>query len=206
MDLEQIAAKSLINCHCYGVDSIMLRDEPGCRLRMFVAHEGHELYKNIDFCGHQHGGLSVGLHPHHCDIRLTPVDGVIRNIEEAGPSAQWVRHVWLDAYSFESAITGGGEFIPMLIQRGFKLTIEPLDEMIVMGARELHTIYVEKGQSAAWLVEETTEDRAYQPVCYSNRNLEVFDFSALYEPMAVDHLETVMALYPAVAAVIEQGV
>jgi hypothetical protein len=105
-NLPTILQKSLINCHARGVDSILLDDTPGRRTRVFVARNTHELWKNIpfgidlnlkagsdfipdswneeaDYAENKDSNkpqLSVAIHPHHCDIELRIIKGMIVNI------------------------------------------------------------------------------------------------------------------------------
>lgn len=96
-DREFVLANSLINCHAFGLDSIVLhRDPDGKLVRLFVAQEGHELWLNDFHFTYEGSGelgdkpyikakpkwqLSVAIHPHHCGVKLTAIKGEIGNFE-----------------------------------------------------------------------------------------------------------------------------
>lgn len=180
--LEQVASKSFINCHTVGVDSIMFDDTPGKRVRVFIANKNHDLWRNVPT---KHL-MSVGIHDHHCDIALELISGNVYNIMAEMAECGDVR---LNAFRYESAITGpGGRFVELPSVCRFRLWIEPLSGIVKMSAREMHTVYVPKGETAAWFVVEGEDDPAYESICYSNALLEHADFSELYKPMSVDYL------------------
>lgn len=185
-NLDAIVARSLNNCHAKGVSSIVLIDAPGERVRLFVAHENHDLARNSPAL-YREAGMSIGFHPHHCNITLQQVAGTIWN---------WIvapidyTEIGTTKYSYESSITGTET---QFIKQGYaNLGTRSLyslgnGESCQMDANELHTITCEAGEVAAWFVFEGKEDPEYEPVCYSTSYLEGFDPYGLYTPMtAVD--------------------
>src|ERR1700728_4215738 len=75
-NLPIIAAKSKLHCHTRNVHSILLLDSPGQTIRLFIAVPGHELYLNDHDNTHI---MSVGFHPHHCNVTLSVVLGEVGN-------------------------------------------------------------------------------------------------------------------------------
>lgn len=193
--LEQIRTRSFVNCHAMGVDSILLDDTPGARIRVFIARKDHELWKNSLPLVHK---LSVGLHPHHCDITLSPVFGNIFNIVETKRQDPPPKFTMLYPFIYRSAIAkGSGKFIRAGILPHFSVLLESMliKESWRMEAKEIHTIYVEEGKAAAWFVHEHEEDPDYQPFTYSDYDLEKeFDFSPLYKPMTMEVLMDTLSL------------
>lgn len=57
--------RSLINCHCEGMDSLVVKDAPGM-VRIFIARHDHQLWRN-DPTTMKTARMSVALHKHHCD-------------------------------------------------------------------------------------------------------------------------------------------
>jgi hypothetical protein len=184
-DIEAIAAKSIINCHALGVDSILFADTPSARVRAFIANPYHTLWRNYGSHGHS---LSVALHPHHCDVVLKRIFGTIWNIKPVGAIAG--RR--FSAHKYVSPITTGhGSFVradPGDDILGRLTYTEMNHQSISMKASEEHTIYVPHGSSAAWWVCEGDDDPNYNGLCYSDDDLERFDFAPLYKPMSVDYL------------------
>lgn len=182
--LEWIAGRSLINCHCVGLDSVMLVDLPESRIRMFYANKHHELWRNSGF-----DDMSVALHSHHCDVKLVPITENVYNITQEVAGS----HVKLREFIYQSPITKGtGSFKPTGANLETHLVSQQLLWPIDMIARERHTVFVPKEQEAAWFVMEGREDPLYEPLCYSNVDLEKFDFTPLYQPMSLEYLESIL--------------
>lgn len=185
-DIEELASKSLVNCHTVGVDSVMLRDVNEDRLRAFVAHDNHDLWKNYSL-GER---LSIAMHSHHCDVTLIPIFGSTFNVE--------FRHKFLhgdclSAYKYESQINGTGKFTHLKDQEIFVETFAYfLGSKEKMNAKKMHTVYVPRDKASAWFVHEGKEDPSYNSMCYSNSDLTKFDFEPLYKPMSVDRFKLLL--------------
>lgn len=187
--LGQIAAKSIRNCHAPECDSILFDDTPGARVRAFIVGNGHNLFQNYGMSGKP---LSVALHSHHCAVRLVPIFGRVYNVRPIG-------HLGRPRYAqfkFQSQINSGkggftrtpGDDNTMAV----RLDLMELKRSVDMKASDIHTIAVAYGEPAAWMVYEGEEDPTYDGMCYSDADLENFDFSALYKPMSVDYLHNLL--------------
>lgn len=195
-------AKSKIDCHARGVDSILFDDTPESRIRLFIARPQHELWRNgppRSASGIHHGEeMSVAFHPHHCDLILHLVQGSVVNSIGAPsdedisvtftPSRNKVR---LSEYLYRSAITEGE--CAFELQREVAFLIESagacrVGDQISLEARQMHTMYVPPGRQAAWFVYEGREDPDYKAVCYSNAKLSKFDATGMYQPMSEEYL------------------
>ena len=191
-DKEKILSKSFKHCHAKGVYSIYICDG----IRIFFTSKGHELYKNnclriknsIGF-SETLSNLSVGFHNHHAHLKLQCLKGSLYNIWGNDKECY---SKGFSCFKFDSKINGGtGGFVTY--NAGF--TIGPhsyskleRDEILEIWPYEFHTIYVEPGEEAAWIVFEGKENPDYIPLCFSNWNLEKFSSEALYKPMAEDEL------------------
>jgi hypothetical protein len=199
--LEAVLARSLVNCHARGVDSIVLAKDP--MVRLFVANAGHELWRNMpDLNAGQsvRYGMSVAFHPHHCDLTLTPVYGAIFNLSERKTQREACRaKEFLFQYRYVSPITSGqpGSFVPVEGNgRLFEIVETQLTKPLAMRAKERHSMWVPIRTKAAWLVEEGGEDPNYVADCWSNADLTKFDFTGMYRPMHADRLREILALLP----------
>lgn len=171
-NLDEIIEKSYINCHCYGLHSVMLLESPGKTIRMFVAEEEHMMWKNLDITNHENE-LSIAVHPHHCDITLLNVKGMVKNIAvKSFYSDPNHPNFYMTRYQYNSQIKDGECRFVSDGRASFNhvevTEISPRNPSISMKANELHTIFVPKGQFAAWLVFEGKEDPNYKSVCFSN--------------------------------------
>ena len=179
--LPEIAAQSLLDCHVRGLHSIMFLDTPEQRVRLFVATEHHELWKNT-----ARALGSLAAHPHHCAITLHCVKGHMVNLEyaivepgEGGP---------FKPYRYTSGLLNGQ-------QAGFKRAEGRGDAVfndarmlgegnaIYLSANLIHSVQLEKGRVTAWFVYEGKEDPLYSSLSYSDQNLEQADFEGLYGKM-----------------------
>lgn len=188
-DLEKIASQSLVNCHAVGLDSVMFDNTPGARVRAFVTQENHTLYLNDG----RNYRLGLALHPHHCDLTMTHIQGPVVNMEP-----HWVRRVngrRYDAFVYHSQILegkGGFERVGTSAYVQWLAASLHIWGKIEMKATDLHTVYVPRHRRSAWFIHEHKENPKYKPVCWSDRNLETEDFSQLYKPMSVERLVSIL--------------
>lgn len=181
MIYEELAAKSIVNCHAMGVDSVVLAGPN--MTRAFVAHKNHELWRNLP----GDNIMSVGYHAHHCDVRLEPIYGCVYNLSVARSEIRMSAKGRYREFMYRSPITGGkGEFVSTGKRYEFSPWIHRLSKAVEMKACEVHTIYVPRGEEAAWYVFERDEDPLYTPLTWSNADLEKFNFAPLYQPMTVE--------------------
>ena len=176
---EECRSKSLINCHTKGLHSIMLIDKPEQRIRLFVTDSTHDLWKNSTI----NNKMSIAIHPHHCNLTIIQLDGVIDNLnyklsETKGTSV--ITYLWKSGVLNED-----GKFIKCYSANDKLLTISketlyPGDKKYLK-ANDLHTVYVDKKAIASWIIIEGKEDINYQPYAYSLNNLEKFKSNGLYK-------------------------
>lgn len=163
---------AIADCHTRGLNSVMLHDEPGNRIRMFITDFEHDLCYN-------RGVLRLGLHQHHCAITLVKLFGEVYNDvyaltpHKAGSFSE---------YKYTSAIHNEGK--GSLVLTGRKYLAHPLssnlltEDGIDLMASEIHTIYVPAGRVGAWLVIEGQEDENYDPMVWTNGST---DLKGLYK-------------------------
>lgn len=203
-----ILNKSLKNVHCWGVDSVLLDDTPGERIRIFFARKDHELWKNIFKSMRD---ISIAYHSHHCDLTLeciygSLIDEHIQKITEDNKS-RYIDHSmrWkLDEFLYKSPITKNEEGIFEKVGKahiwyGGCNVLEPeadsehgIDRIVNLKASDIHSVFVKKGQEAAWVVYEGKEDPDYSPICYSNADLTKFDKSGMYQKMDENYLDNLL--------------
>lgn len=177
---EQIVERSRWNCHARGLHSIVFLESPGRTIRCFIATPEHELHLNRRATLKR---MSIGFHPHHCNLTLNVIHGTVFNWEvELAP---WpAEHFRLDVFRFRSALKNGGT---AAFENGGPVGLRSLNESVLgpgdslaMPANALHTVAVQHGQAAAWFVFEGRADDEYQPLCYSGARLDQMTFDHLY--------------------------
>lgn len=180
-----VLEKSLINVHCMGMDSLVIKDAPNM-VRMFIARHDHQLYRNA--VKPSFVPLSVCLHKHHCDVTLMPIFGEIWNVtpSEDGDETRLVK-----PYQYRSAIAhGAGQFVALdSTSIPIKLDMYMIKRPLFLHADQLHTIYVPCGKPAAWWIWEGKEDPNYNSIAYSDAKLEEFSFDEMNQPMTEKQLK-----------------
>lgn len=182
--------------------SIMLVDCPGALVRMFIATPEHEMWKNTpDQAG---GPMSLGYHGHKTELTLHVARGRIANIIGQVPDGSRFFQVGntrqVNGYRYVSKIMedeAGGKFESMdnskLIE-GFVNHMRPGDTAY-MPADMLHTVWVPRGERAAWFVYEGKADPNYESVTWSDEDLTEFKTEGMYRrPAAGQIVEIVRGL------------
>ena len=191
---DPIIKNSYKHCHAKGLHSILLHDTPGRRMRIFVADENHVLWKNKAnrLMADSNQKMSVAFHQHHCDITLFPLSGGVYNHTLLNPG-DFDQDKW-HWYGFQSKISSanGGDFRKLPEQSAWFRAFLPsevdikttvLDRELYLKASDFHTIAVESGETAAWLVIEGHDWPGYESVVLSNDDLTKFAWEKHYEPM-----------------------
>lgn len=188
---DLVERQSRQHCHVRGLHSLVLHQYAnGNLVRLYIAEPGSDL----DMPAEGHGRPNVdptfalGLHPHHCELSLTPLRGRILHVTMGFCADETTAHYSLPAYRYHSQLRGeqpgferepGGPHHLRIVDS----RILTGDTTVVLAAQDLHTMNVQRGTGyAAWLVEEGPEDPAYEPLTFSPHDLTRFDFSGLYQP------------------------
>ena len=197
-NMDRIVSRSLLNCHCIGLHSIMLLESPGQTIRLYIAEKGNHLYKNSPRFFRE--GMSIGFHPHHCDLTLHCVAGRFWNWKLFGyhsSSDNDVRkELRLRQYIYRSQITDGKQGFELVEERSLMTKgdyeLVEAGRSIFLPATELHTVVCDPFEFSAWLVYEGQEDPNYSPVCYSTSLLEKVSTEGLYQQPTSDQVRTLI--------------
>lgn len=178
--------KNLLNCHVKGLHSFPVSFENGLYKRLFFAGKNHELWKEDP--------LAIAIHPHHVDIKITVISGLLVNrryeLSEYGQeynSFKWNSHILNGNGGF---IREGSERIG-LIWEDYLVPFQTFE----MKSCELHTVFVDKGETCAWIIEEQRPTCGYNPINYSNWDLEKWDRSGLYIEVSDEVKEAMVGHY-----------
>lgn len=186
--------KSLLNCHVQGLHSFVLDARGDYLTRMFVTSPNHLLWKN--HCGmmtKEWHPLSVAIHPHHVDIEIYPIFGLLWNVEfkVKKNKGENPNDCLLDAFKWESEILSGnggfkwcGEKVLQLQQHRSMMWRRKYS----MRADDLHTVYVTKGQTSAWIIQEKVATGKYDGITYSNADLTQWTPEGLYQKPTKDQI------------------
>lgn len=199
-NLEEILENSSANCHVRGLHSIMLLQKPGQSMRLYAATEDHELWRNGEE-GIPESPMVAGFHPHHSNIMLHCVSGLVINpravvLRADGPQDGF-RTRRLKRYRFDKSVEDK-EVDTGFIEDGHDLVrvteyqhLQPRD-FVEMASHELHTISIPKGRSAAWFVYNGKEDPQYIPYLWTNTDLHKSSVTELYQPMSEEKLHSLL--------------
>jgi hypothetical protein len=183
---DEILSRSLINCHCKGLHSIMLSEIPERTIRLYITDQSHELWKNDE-----QQEQSLAYHPHHCDLTLHCIFGALVNAvvteSESGRD--------VSRYLYKSKISDGEMAFQYLGKSNISLptpTVVGKGEYVFMKASDIHTVFCTKGTINAWLVYEGKEDPNYVPLCWTNRDLNNQTSEGLYEKPTLSKLKEIL--------------
>lgn len=189
---DEIVAKSILNCHCKGVHSIMLLEHPEKTIRLFVADADHQLGANVPE-SYSDNNMTVAFHPHHCNLTLHCIKGSFYNwvVEESevGP--------YYKKFQYHSQIKECGIRFERLGSCALKKISDKWVEeggSVFMPAKTIHTVACIPGKISAWLVYEGKEDKDYVPYCYSNYDVNNGDFSELYKTPTSADVEQILRM------------
>ena len=179
---EQIVERSLLHCHAKGLHSFMLLESPGQTIRLYYAQYGHELYKNGPLF--YANGMSIGFHPHHCNLTLHCIRGVLYNWNVTLATEQAQGAFRVRSYRYRSAISDGEIGFAHLgsawVKHETTTQLEKGDS-IGLDAKTIHTVYCDPFSETAWLVYEGKEDAGYSPDLYTTSHLGSTKESGLYQ-------------------------
>lgn len=166
-----------MNCHSVGLHSFPVSFENNLYRRIFYAAKNHNLWK-VD-------PLEVAIHPHHVDIRITVLDGILHNClyKKDDNGSAFFSFVW------DSVILNGKGGFKAIGEEKLSLvsqTPHKKGQQIIMKACELHTVFISKGKKAVWLVEEYIPTCDYFPINYSNWDLTKWNPEGLYMEVSDD--------------------
>lgn len=193
----EIIEKSFMHCHVKGLHSIMLLDSPEKMIRLFVADVGNQMYfnKRDNF---PKMPLSLGFHAGHCDMTISCIKGdlgnwtVTDNVKEDD-----VLRFAVKKYTHTSHIKTG--FIGFQKEsdsflKTLKTSIILQGDSLFMPARTIHTFSCDPNKVTAWLVFEGKEDPHYKPYCWSNADLDLGEFSDMYQKPNVYDIQRLLNL------------
>lgn len=213
------------NCHIPGLHSIMLHDQEGNRVRLYVT-QNIDTYANYvrtnqsminddsDFDDEQeleneravvHRHMNLGFHGHRTEVRLHALTGMLHNItaqvEELNDNNELRGN--LRRYSYISPIVdpvNSGIFIQQGRFRVVDTEIKELtqDKSLILPASTLHTVHCDNNTS--WLVYERGASSSETVSEFYSYNLNVLPPSSeMYQPMSSDEcavlIARVIALY-----------
>lgn len=213
------------NCHIPGLHSIMLHDQEGNRVRLYVT-QNIDTYANYvrssssmidedsDMEDEQelelerasnHRNMNLGFHGHRTEVRLHALTGMLHNItaqvEELDDSNEF--RGYLRRYSYISPIVdpvNSGIFIQAGRFRVIDTEIKELtqDEYVTLSPSTLHTVHCDNNTS--WLVYERGANSQETVSEFYSYNPNVLSPSSeMYQPMSSEEcavlIARVIALY-----------
>ncbi|MBD2700124.1 hypothetical protein IC229_05725 [Spirosoma sp. BT702] len=195
-NLETIVSRSLRNCHCLGLHSLMLLESPGQTIRLFYAAKGNLMYRNHPQFIHE--GLTIGFHPHHCNLTLHAVLGTFWNWTVRQPLAfDQGEYIKLRQYRYHSQIKEGKQGFELIDPEYPMVTqsFQPVEagQCLELGPKILHTVACNPFDDTAWLVFEGREDPTYESYCFSNQDLEQNTNTDLYQRISEYEIKQILA-------------
>lgn len=167
--------KNLLNCHVIGMHSFPVTETDNLYERIFTTTSDHVL--------HDTDKMQLAIHPHHVNITITVLKGVLTNIiYQLNPKGA----IELDEYIFSSVIKNGYGGFKKIGTKNLVLVSEityKKGDSFSMESCDMHTVRVPKGMESAWLVQEDVPTCDYFPVSYSDMDLERWNQLGMYQPV-----------------------
>lgn len=205
------------NCHVRGLHSIMLHDQEGNRVRLYVTTDDCELTRNyinsntaiaedrdvedddIESIEEYRQGdlenMSLGLHGHRTAVRLEVLVGQLYNftatVEEDSENGG------MRKYNYTSAITFPGGVTTCDTTTAYRLAsleqkVLNVGDSVYLEPHQLHTVYTDALTS--WLVYERGERVEGESVFYSyNHNVPTTPDGNMYQPMSSEECQALLA-------------
>ncbi len=186
-NLDEIVSKSILNCHCKGLHSIMLLEAPEKTIRLFVAVRGNEMYKNF-YTDNNKVSTSIAFHPHHCNLTLHCIKGRFVNWTMKPSKDGYL----MTKYFYRSKIKDGDMAFTSIGKEYLKTDkyswISEGDS-VQMNSNTIHTVACFENSFTAWLVYEGKEDNNYIPFCWTNSNPNTQDSEGLYTKPNIEQIQ-----------------
>lgn len=185
--------KCVKHCHAKQVHSLVLSElEDGRLLRVFVAMEGNELYKN-DYRNEE--VMSVGYHNHRYDLELMVLKGSLTNyvvskrndginLNSYGYQTGLQQGIGQPRISFISSVCIGMDRVDHLFK----------DDQIYLEANEVHSISTSKSEFVAWIILEGEGSSNYSAELYTNDLLEESSTADLYKTITKQEVDELLQL------------
>lgn len=179
-NIQEIKARSLLNCHVKGLHSIMLSEAPGKTIRLYVTTPDHELYRNYE------EAETLAYHPHHSNITLHSVYGDVTDINmkvvnDISDNSTKLFNRWLYNSQIISETPVG------FVLDGEDVLVPHTTTKIITGnsvflnAQDIHTVACRENSVNAWMVYEGKESPNYKPYAWSNQDLSTIECKNLYQ-------------------------
>jgi hypothetical protein len=166
--MKPILSASYQDCHVKGMDSIVFKLQAPM-VRVYIARSDHTLWMNDPWVTKDYN-MSLGLHRHRTDITMTPLFGHVYNIFESLAKQEDAADVYLSKHTYQSRLVDGATAFRRIgnYSTHFYLRRESLRYPTLLPGDKLHSVYVPKGEMAAWMILEGAPNDEYQPLLWSN--------------------------------------
>jgi hypothetical protein len=184
---REIMEASFANCHSKGVYSINFLSS---RVRLFLTDYENNLHLNQKL---NSSDMSVGYHPHHCDIAIKVIRGSLGNRIVKEIEIKEFEEFFGDTvfnslkWEYQSKILTGESKMKLIKEVLLKVERDEIiykGELVRLPASKIHTVYTNYRDKVAWFVFEGKESPTNIPYVYSNADLSKFDDSDLCQPIS----------------------
>jgi len=176
---------SRMNTHCFGMDSIVVKNTNGQLDRVWLHWPEAKLYKNVVHSP----TLELSIHNHRYDIRITGVCGKVYEHEYDAPARTFNTHYQYKHYTFDSPLTGGkGPEYKGVRElrhvRSYLLAGATFgNQSAYLDYSQLHTLEVPVNTYACWTVNEGPKVRDWTDM-YTDLNGDFALEEGLYKPFS----------------------
>lgn len=156
-----IEATALRNCHCLGLNSFIINENP--RIRLFIADQGCELFQPFD-----NANPLIPIHPHkYSDLFATLMGEVTHHLYKVEDEFTEQRLVGFRQYTYNRISDQKSEIV--CLGNVILSHLVSSSAITQLNAEVLHTVSLTPDSVTgvcAWMIMETYEDPGFKQVSY----------------------------------------
>jgi len=148
---ELINKTAMSNCHCIGLNSFIINENP--KIRLFIAEPNCELFKKFDYLN-----PIIPIHPHKYDDIFSQLEGnMINHLYEVGSMYSFKKYHYKRLSDNETELE--------LLDNEYLDYLGGRNNIIFLKSNQLHTANLE-GDRCSWLVTETFRNKNFEQFAY----------------------------------------
>jgi hypothetical protein len=160
---DLINRTGISNCHCIGLSSFIINENP--KIRLFIGEKNCELFSEYDYLN-----PIIPIHPHKYDDIFIQLEGkLINHLYEVGGDLEFKK--------WEYPRISGGE-IKYIGNENLQY-LGGRSDVTELKSKELHSVSLE-GEKSSWLVLETFRDLNFKQISYHQNLIKKEN---LYKPI-----------------------
>lgn len=157
VNAELIKKTAMSNCHCMGLNSFIINENP--KVRLFIAEPNCELFEKFDYLN-----PIIPIHPHKYDDLFLQIEGkMVNHLYQVGGGLEFNKYQYL-------RLSDKSTKLEILGKENLKY-LGSKSNLTELAATELHTASLE-GEKCSWMIIETFENKHFKQIAYHQNLIE----------------------------------